>query len=282
MAVRASRRTPPAEPAAAAPLGEQLEREAPLFLRAAQQIRDAIDTGRLPAGSRLPNEHALAEQFGISRASLREALSCLQFIGYLEPRQGSGTVVRDRDSRAEPADCPDEDPGIADVLEARLIIEPPAVALAARNHRPGAIRELEQLLQGMRLVLEQPSLHADTDRHLHLTVLRLCPNVPLRETAERLVTLTQRQLARLGSQGWADERQSAAWLAHHEGIVRAVVEGDTGSAEAATRSHLLSVLAMASTAKGLRPAERARLKSLRLAYRDRSTGTGDGSTGDRQ
>jgi GntR family transcriptional regulator len=76
-----------------------LERTAdgiPLYFRLRQQIRLRIEGGEWPAGDRIPAEHELMRQFGVSRATVREALSELVREGLLERRQGFGTLVRDR------------------------------------------------------------------------------------------------------------------------------------------------------------------------------------------
>jgi GntR family transcriptional regulator len=76
-----------------------LERTAdgvPLYFRLRQQIRLRIEGGEWPAGERIPAEHELMRQFGVSRATVREALSELVREGLLERRQGFGTLVCDR------------------------------------------------------------------------------------------------------------------------------------------------------------------------------------------
>jgi GntR family transcriptional regulator len=60
------------------------------------ELRQRIDQGKLPAGTRLPSEPDLAAELGVSRATLREALRALQDEGLLRRRQGSGTYVADR------------------------------------------------------------------------------------------------------------------------------------------------------------------------------------------
>ncbi|MGA8355177.1 MAG: winged helix-turn-helix domain-containing protein [Solirubrobacteraceae bacterium] len=53
------------------------------------QVRDAVAEGRLRPGERLPSERALAESFGVSRATLREALRSLEALGVVEIRLGA-------------------------------------------------------------------------------------------------------------------------------------------------------------------------------------------------
>jgi GntR family transcriptional regulator len=57
------------------------------------ELRQGIDQGRFPPGTRLPSEPDLAAELGVSRATLREALRALEAEGLLRRRRGSGTYV---------------------------------------------------------------------------------------------------------------------------------------------------------------------------------------------
>src|SRR6266566_6643173 len=65
----------------------------PIYLQIAEGIGELLRTGVLPAGYVLPPERALCEQFGISRMTLRQAMSLLDREGLIEARRGMGTVV---------------------------------------------------------------------------------------------------------------------------------------------------------------------------------------------
>lgn len=68
--------------------------ELPRWAHIAQALRDDIAAGRLPAGSRLPNEVQLAARFGVHRHTLRQAMQRLAAEGFVQVRQGAGTFVR--------------------------------------------------------------------------------------------------------------------------------------------------------------------------------------------
>lgn len=63
--------------------------------RIAAQISEAISRGTYPPGERLPSEHALAEQFGVNRHTIRKSLASLSSQGLVRVTQGSGTYVED-------------------------------------------------------------------------------------------------------------------------------------------------------------------------------------------
>src|SRR5215212_1040233 len=71
----------------------------PLYHQAAQALEQAIEDGRLPRGSKLEGELDLAEQFGISRPTMRAALKQMVDKGLLIRRRGIGTMVATRPVR---------------------------------------------------------------------------------------------------------------------------------------------------------------------------------------
>jgi DNA-binding GntR family transcriptional regulator len=63
------------------------------FAHVADELRAAIDGGRFRPGARLPSERALAEHFGVSRATIVSALHLLRGEGLIETRRGAGSWV---------------------------------------------------------------------------------------------------------------------------------------------------------------------------------------------
>jgi GntR family transcriptional regulator len=68
----------------------------PKYLRIHAHLRDRITSGRWPAGSSLPSQRELADEFGVSLMTLRQALQLLIDEGLVDTRQGSGTYVAAR------------------------------------------------------------------------------------------------------------------------------------------------------------------------------------------
>ncbi|TMI81501.1 MAG: FadR family transcriptional regulator, partial [Bacillati bacterium ANGP1] len=66
-----------------------------IYAEVASQIHRLIEDGRLKPGDRLPPERDLAETFGVSRTSVRDAIRVLEMRGLVEPRHGEGTIVRE-------------------------------------------------------------------------------------------------------------------------------------------------------------------------------------------
>ncbi|MFI9807463.1 GntR family transcriptional regulator [Streptomyces sp. NPDC052301] len=80
------------------------EVEAPKYVRLAQTIQRRIEDGTYPPGTRVPSENQLVQAFGMSRPTVVRALELLKRDGWLESRQGYGTIVRGRPAAAERKD----------------------------------------------------------------------------------------------------------------------------------------------------------------------------------
>src|SRR2546430_8105791 len=115
-------------------------RKTRIYEEVASQIQRLITDGRLRPGDHLPPERELAERFGVSRTSVRDAIRVLELMGLLEPRQGEGTVVRDLspDSLVSPLASllVRNRTLLADLLDVRKMIEP-ALAARAAVHASG-------------------------------------------------------------------------------------------------------------------------------------------------
>ncbi|MEV6998519.1 GntR family transcriptional regulator [Streptomyces sp. NPDC093982] len=80
------------------------EVEAPKYVRLAQTIQRRIEDGTYPPGTRVPSENQLVQAFGMSRPTVVRALELLKRDGWLESRQGYGTIVRRRPAAVEQKD----------------------------------------------------------------------------------------------------------------------------------------------------------------------------------
>lgn len=248
-----------------------VEQGVPVFVQVATQLIAAIESGQVELGTRLPSESVLTEQFGVSRASVREALASLQFAGYLESRRGSGTTVCARVplgaaklhkiGLSRPKD-------VIDLFEARLAVEPEAIREAASAPVLSALKNLVKLLEGMQLVVGHPEFHARTDLGLHLALVRACPNPFLAQSGEALIARTEGNLWRtIRNQAWEEGELPRAWLGHHRAIVDAVIRNDAEAATAGIRAHLVSVLDNMMLTALLGPSDRSRIVMLTERHR---------------
>src|SRR5215470_2292074 len=112
-----------------------------------------ISEGSLAPGHRLPAERELAEMFGVSRSSLRQALKVLEIMGVISQRVGDGTYLNTAAPSilAEPLEFLILLDGISfhELMEARLIVEPELAARAAERASDDDLAEIRRELRAM-------------------------------------------------------------------------------------------------------------------------------------
>ncbi len=210
-----------------------------LYQQIADQIRALIREGNFPPGTRLPPERDLAQQLGVSRPSVREALIALEVEGSVEIRMGAGVYVCDFSERAsESTPAMGESP--VELMQARVALEGSIAMLACAKATPEALALLRQTLDEMRAAITQNRPPLPHDRQFHLLIARMTGNSVL----ERLVgELFDERHSPLSSQLRVRSEDSQTWnaaLHEHETILTALENRDVLYAQAAMRSHLIA------------------------------------------
>src|SRR5688572_17768131 len=119
----------------------------------AEQLRSLILTGQYPPGSKLPPERELSKRLRVNRASLREALKKLEYLGLVRIRQGDGTRVQnfmetggiELIQHLLPLASGAHPELIRDMLEFRRIFGREVARLAAFRAAPDGLRKLAML-----------------------------------------------------------------------------------------------------------------------------------------
>ncbi len=153
-----------------------------------RQIARSIVAGDFAPGDSIPSEAVLIEQFGVSRAVVREALRDLQQRGLVEMSQGKRTVVSDESNWdvLDPmmlAIFRDEGrirPLVRDFLWIRLRLEPEIAAEAARQADDVLLDDLERLLDRMEQVRHDPASFFEVDMEFHNRLAAAVDNRVLR------------------------------------------------------------------------------------------------------
>lgn len=208
-----------------------------LYIQIADQIRGLVDAGEVAPGQQLPSERDLAEQLGVSRPTVREALIALEVAGVVEVRVGVGAFVR-RDT-ARSVVLPSTDHSPLEIMEARMLIEPHVAALAAGNADEASIAVMQGILDQMRSETGEGRWSRESDQALHLAIVEQCGNQTLRELmlslwkgrAEELDAQFHQHLASITS-------LRKRILADHEKIVQSIATNDEAAARKAMTSHL--------------------------------------------
>jgi len=217
-----------------------------LYQHIAGVLRQSIDEGRFEIGSYLPPERDLAEQLGVSRASVREALIALEVQGRVSVRVGAGVQVLDMAqprAAAMSLDVAEDFPvGPLDLLEARLVVEVQTAALAAQHATERDIAGLRRSIERMVKDHSKTPLQHDGDRDFHLGLARASGNAALLFIVTTLwdqrYTPLQERLESL----FSTEGLHTAAVADHRAILKAIAEHDPAAARRTMRQHLSRVL----------------------------------------
>ena len=165
---------------------------------AAEQIVDAIQRGDYPVSSKLPSEFELAELMGVSRPSIREALSALQAMSIIESRPGSGNYILRKPSSADESDTVhliESETGCLDVMEARGVLEPPIAALVATKASGDVVTRLRTAIDDMREHAAEDDFDAyfDADKRFHIALTDAAGNALITAALSPLLdTMDQR------------------------------------------------------------------------------------------
>src|SRR3954466_8969395 len=142
-----------------------------LYRKIARQLSELIAAGEFKNGQRLPSERELAEQLGVSRPSVREALIALEIEGKVEVRVGAGVFV----AEGRPAGVlanEEQGEGPFELLQARMTVEGETAAHAAASATPAEVEEIRAAVEELqRCQLEGRSADR-ADRAFHLSIAR--------------------------------------------------------------------------------------------------------------
>lgn len=161
-------------------------KDKPLYHSIADELARQIDSGKYPPGSRLPAERELAEQFNVSRVTIREAEIALQAMGRIAIRTGSGVYVQE-----PPPGRDREFPSITafEVTEARALFESEAAALAAGQISDEALANLEHLVDVMSRTGSNDAAGEIADHDFHRTIAAASNNAAIMYVIETLWTM---------------------------------------------------------------------------------------------
>jgi GntR family transcriptional regulator, transcriptional repressor for pyruvate dehydrogenase complex len=216
-------------------------RTASLVERLATEVRSQIIAGKLSAGQPLPNEARMAEEFGVSRPLVREALAHLRAQGFVETISGRGTFVQ-HPSQSDLADAfahqlvlgPGPGPSADDLYEARGAIEMVSAELAAQRATEDSIEALERLLGAMKDSRDDAAAYTAADVGFHVEVARATLN-PLLPT---LLAPMARLIVEGVFESYSTSDAVRLGITGHTRILRAIKRGDPAAARRAMAAHL--------------------------------------------
>ncbi|MCM3216483.1 FadR/GntR family transcriptional regulator [Niallia taxi] len=143
-----------------------------------QQILSQIESGTFKVGDKLPAERELCEQFGVSRAPIRQALSALELNGFIYSRQGEGVYVKSNQSLASSSQDPISFDSVSpeEIVEVRMNIEPLMIKFAVQRATDEEIAVLRATIDKMEQETKSGVYVPETDEALHYNIAKASHN----------------------------------------------------------------------------------------------------------
>jgi GntR family transcriptional repressor for pyruvate dehydrogenase complex len=191
-------------------------------------LRQAIDSGVIRVGERLPSEAALAARYSVSRTVIREVLRSCEALGLTVTRTGKGTfVVAERALKLV-----FDGFSSAHLMEARPHIEVPAAGLAAVRRTEQHVEEWQNLIEAMDVETDD-RVWVGLDSSFHLAIAEASGNPVFINVLATIRTALAGQSGMLNAGG-----RRAASNREHRSIAAALARGSAVEAEDAMRFHL--------------------------------------------
>jgi len=226
-----------------------------LYEQIIEQIQGRIMEGKVRPGDKLPSERELAEQFGVSRTAVREAVKAMREKGLLEVQPGRGTFVTDltggttevmRDSLSLIVKISLGN-DLGKLVQVRTLLEPGIAALAAEMATPLDLETMQQAVNVMDTAMTSTDAYVEADLAFHLALARATQNPLIPVLIDPIVDLLREQRKRIFLVEGGPERGQY----HHKQILAAIRRGDAATASQAMCAHLEQVRQDSSVAPGL-------------------------------
>jgi GntR family transcriptional repressor for pyruvate dehydrogenase complex len=211
-----------------------------LYQGIVSQIEGLLERGELKPGDQLPPERQLAEQFQVSRASVREALRSLELLGIVETRAGGGTFVRHGqagDLTKPLTSLIARGHDLKDVIDVRGLVEPAVAERAAQKISAAEIAELREIITAQERKVAASEPYVEEDTRFHELIGTAARN-------ELLVTMLGViwDVLRASREEWLQtEKRAHASIEAHRRILAALETHDPAAARAAAADHIHAV-----------------------------------------
>ncbi|MBE0502840.1 MAG: FadR family transcriptional regulator [Desulfuromonadales bacterium] len=208
----------------------------------AEQIRHSIMSGEFVPGDRLPPERELAEMFGVSRPSVREALNILGASGLVEALQGGGTTVLSLMEQGSGNALSEmiriEQERALDVIEVRKCMESWTAYFAAQRALPEDLRRLEEIVDGMRQNLETLKPSEDLDANFHIVIAKATHNIVWLHLMQNIFDAMKEFQRGVWRAVYLTEDDQRQLFNHHQGVYQAIKNSDAERARVLMLEHL--------------------------------------------
>lgn len=201
-------------------------------------ITDLIQRKEYDQNNYLPSEGELGEMFGVSRATVREAVRSMEMRGLLRRRHGKGVQVIDDQAQVVRRFLTDmmsmRNSDMLELIEMRAIIEVEAARLAAKRAKKGELTRLEKCLEAMETAARMDDRYYDSDLEFHVEVVRAAKNNLLYTFVDAYTPLMRANVVEASQFDYCIEQR----FHFHRNVFDAMVAGDADGAADAMRVHM--------------------------------------------
>jgi GntR family transcriptional repressor for pyruvate dehydrogenase complex len=153
-----------------------------LGIKVVRKVISLVSTGQFKHGQKLPAERLLCESLGVSRGTLRQGLADLQSLGVIMIVPRSGIYIKKYSEKKLPQKIlpPNfKNVSLEDIINARKIIEIPALKLACEKAENEDVELLSEMIEKMEKSLEDLPKFLENDKSFHQTVVAMSKNLVL-------------------------------------------------------------------------------------------------------
>ncbi|SDD34859.1 transcriptional regulator, GntR family [Cupriavidus sp. YR651] len=210
-----------------------------------RKMETALLDGTWPVGARLPAERALAEQYGVARNTIREAIQRLAARGLLQSRRGAGVYVTDqlRTGIASPwGQLVADHPALRDdILEFRRVLEGATAYFAALRADASDLRRIRGLMKELdrARLADDKAGEADADARLHDAIAQALHNTMFLHLHTSVIGMLREHITINGTGlREADEEASGLLLLQHRTLCEAILARRPEEARTAMQTHI--------------------------------------------
>ncbi|MGC0773143.1 MAG: FadR/GntR family transcriptional regulator [Candidatus Acidiferrum sp.] len=220
----------------------KIVRSSRLYEQIVRQVEESIRKGAMKPGDQLPPERELAQQFGVSRTAVREAVKALREKGHVEAYPGRGTFITDGTSHVIRQSLDrmiriGQPEGSGFLAEVREILEPEIAALAATRADAQDLAAMREPISVMDEARKDSDAFIEADLDFHLALAEAAANPLILSLIDSIVGLLREQRMRIFLVEGGPERGQY----HHKRILEAIEHRDPSGAREAMKAHLRQV-----------------------------------------
>jgi len=206
------------------------------------RLREMITSGEVKPGEKLPPERKLAENYGASRAHVREAIYKLQYYGIVKVQPQSGTIVTGIGDAASKGLITDflkiDKSDFTSLVETRTLLEKESARLAALNRTEEDILQLKNALEVCENKFQSAGIVIEEDLLIHLKIAEASKNNVLKSIMMLIIPNVGSSYKELDVY---DEEKSQQLIKEHRLIVKHIIDQNPQDAVIAMENHLRDI-----------------------------------------